>query len=348
MKQIKWSILLTVAALFMTACTSGGTTSTETSSDSSGATETTEASAEIIVGAVSGSAANPAVQVMNAEMQRRADEAGVTLYVETSESVEEQIEKAEALIARGVQYLGLHPWDGAAVVPLIQSAAAQGVKVVILIDGVPDVVENGEALTFISGDEANAGIALGKWVAENKPGAQAAVITGTPGNLAAETRTNSFKEGLAGSDVSVVAEATGNWAREEALRVAGDMLTANPELSVIFANNDEMGFGALKAITEANKTDSVSVISWNGTCIGLEALLKGEFVLEAVLPFDAFGAGLIDVAVSDSNGEAVEPRILPEVPVLTTEQALAILDGSESASPALLARLQEAQSGCGA
>jgi len=344
MKQKYSYILLMIAALFFTACASG-TTSTDTSSDTSDATE---ASTEIIVGAVSGSAANPAVQVMNDEMKRRADEVGVTLYVETSESVEEQIEKAEALIARGVQYLGLHPWDGAAIVPLIQSAAAQGVKVVILIDGVPDVVENGEALTFISGDEANAGIALGKWVAENKPGAQAAVITGSPGNLAAETRTNSFKEGLAGSDASVVAEATGNWAREEALRVAGDMLTANPDLGVIFANNDEMGFGALTAIIEANKSDSVSVISWNGTCIGLEALLKGEFVLEAVLPFDAFGAGLIDVAVSDSNGEAIEPRILPEVPVLTTAQALAILDGSEEATPALLARLQEAQSGCGA
>jgi ribose transport system substrate-binding protein/D-allose transport system substrate-binding protein len=341
MKQKNVKILLTLSALFLAACTSG-TSSTDSSGDAS------NASSEVVVGAVSGSAANPAVQVMNAEMERKAKEAGVTLYVETSESVEEQIEKAEALIARGVQYLGLHPWDGAAVVPLIKSAKEKGVKVVILIDGVPDVVENGDALTFISGDEENAGIALGKWTAANKPGAQAGIITGSPGNLAAETRTNAFKQGVSGSDVTVVAEGTGNWAREEALRVAGDMLTANPELSVFFANNDEMGFGALKAVTEANRTSSVSIISWNGTCIGLEALIKGEFVLEAVLPFDAFGAGLIDVAVADSKGESVEPRILPEVPVLTTDDAKAILDGSKSATDALVARLKEAQAGCGA
>jgi ABC-type sugar transport system substrate-binding protein len=338
MKKRYGQVLLTISALFLAACTSG-TTTTESTGD---------ASTEIIVGAVSGSAANPAVQVMNAEMEKRATELGVTLFVETSESVEEQIEKADALIARGVQYLGLHPWDGAAVVPLIKSAKEKGVKVVILIDGVPDVVENGDALSFISGDEESAGVALGKWTAQNKAGAQSAIITGSPGNLAAETRTNAFKKGVEGSDVTVVAEATGNWAREEALRVAGDMLTANPKLSVIFANNDEMGFGALKAITEANKTKSVSVISWNGTCIGLEALLKGEFALEAVLPFDAFGAGLIDVAVADAAGKKVEQRILPEVPVLTTEQAKEILAGSGSASEALVARLKEAQAGCGA
>ena len=92
-------VLLTISALFLAACTSG-TTTTESTGD---------ASTEIIVGAVSGSAANPAVQVMNAEMEKRATELGVTLFVETSESVEEQIEKADALIARGVQYLGLHP-----------------------------------------------------------------------------------------------------------------------------------------------------------------------------------------------------------------------------------------------
>jgi ABC-type sugar transport system substrate-binding protein len=108
---------------------------------------------EIVIGEVSGSAANPAVQVMNDAMKKRAQAAGVKLLVETSENVEEQITKAEAMMAQGVNYLGLHPWDGAAVVPLIKSAKQRGVKVVILIDGVPGVVEDGSALTFISGNE---------------------------------------------------------------------------------------------------------------------------------------------------------------------------------------------------
>jgi ABC-type sugar transport system substrate-binding protein len=301
---------------------------------------------DITIGAVSASAANPAVQMMNDAMKKRAEEAGVKVLVETSESVEEQIEKAEAMIAQGVDYLGLHPWDGAAVVPLIESAAARGVKVVILIDGVPGVVENGKALTFISGDEAAAAEEIGKWVAGKYSGsAQAAVITGTPGNLSADNRTNGFKAGLEGSSVKIVAEGTGNWARDEALRVAGDMLTANPDLDVIFANNDEMAFGALKAIAESGKAGKVGAIGWNGTCIGLKAVLDGDFVLEAVLPFDVFGAGLIDAALDDAGGKDVPKTITPEVPLLTTEQAKAILDGKEKASEVLVTRLKEASSG---
>jgi ribose transport system substrate-binding protein len=326
---------LALCALVLAGCGRGAA-----SSDSKGAGK------EITIGAVSASAANPAVQMMNDAMKKRAQEKGVKLLVETSESVEEQIEKAEAMIAQGVDYLGLHPWDGAAVVPLIESASARGVKVVILIDGVPGVVENGKAMTFISGDEVAAAEEVGKWVAGKYTGSpQAAVITGTPGNLSADNRTNGFKTGIKASPVKIVAEGTGNWARDEALRVAGDMLTANPDLDVIFANNDEMAFGALKAIAESGKADKIDTIGWNGTCIGLKALLDGDFALEAVLPFDVFGAGLIDAAVDDSSGKTVAKTITPEVPLLSTDQAKAILAGTQQASDVLVSRLKEASSG---
>lgn len=340
--------VLLIALLALAACSSGATgggTGGGEEPTAAGDEGGDAAAGDITAGAVSGSAANPAVQVMNEAMEQRADEVGVQLLVETSEGVEEQIEKAETLIAQGVDYLALHPWDGAAVVPLIESAAAQDVKVVILIDGVPGVVEDGTALTFISGDELGAGEQIGSWVAENYPDAQAAVITGTPGNLSAENRTNGFKQGIEGSGVEVVAEGTANWARDEALRVAGDMLTANPDLGVIFANNDEMAFGALNAVDESGRRDQVDIIGWNGTCIGLQALLDGDFVLEAVLPFDLFGAGFIDAAMDDANGEEVPSEIAPEVPVLTREDAQAILDGSQEGSEELVARLQEAAEG---
>src|SRR5699024_5909986 len=115
------------------------------------------------------------------------------------------------------------------VIPLIKNAAAQGVKVIILIDGVPGVVEDGDALTFVSGNEVAAAEQIGQWAAERytEP-AEAAVITGTPGNLSAQNRTDGFLAGVEGSSVSVVAQSTANWARDESLRVTGDVLTANP------------------------------------------------------------------------------------------------------------------------
>jgi len=301
----------------------------------------------IRVGVVSASASNPAVQVMNAAVEAQAQADGVTALVETSESVDEQIQKAETLLAQGIDYLGIQPWDGAAVVPLVTEAAAQGVKVVILIDGVPDVVENGTALTYISGDEPTAAEKLGELVSADATGpTTAAIVTGTPGNLSAINRTDGFKAGLEGSDVTVVAESTANWARDEALTVTADILTANPGLGVLFANNDEMGLGAVNAINEAGLSGQVDVIGWNGTCEGLSALLTGAFVAEAVLPFDEFGSLFVQVAVADASGDTPEPRIAPEVPILTTADAQAILAGTQDASDALVTAIQAANAGC--
>jgi len=337
----RWSVIavLAVCAMTVAAC---GTTAQKTTVGS----KTNGGSKTITIGVVAGSAANPAVQVMNDASKKRAKEMGVKLLVETSENVSDQIEKADALIAQGVNYLALHPWDGAAVVPLIKSARAQGVKVIILIDGVPGVVEDGSALTFISGNESAAAQKIGEWVAKEYSGqVQAAIITGTPGNLSAQTRTNGFKAGIKGASVKVVAEPTANWARDQALRVAGDVLTANPNIRVIFANNDEMAFGALTAVKESKLQHPVDIIGWNGTCVGLKAVLAGDFVLEAVLPFDVIGSSVIDVALDDANGKAVPKQIAPDVPVLTTADAKAILSGSKTASDALVKGLKQASSG---
>jgi ABC-type sugar transport system substrate-binding protein len=266
--------------------------------------------------------------------------------VETSESVDEQIQKADALLARGVDYLALHPWDGDAVVPLITTASSQGVKVIILVDGVPGVVEDGKALTFVSGNEVEAAGKIGEMVAGSAAGPlQAALITGTPGNLSAENRARGFTEGVAGSDVEIVAQDTANWARDEALQVAGDMLTAHPELDLVFAGNDEMALGAVAALEEARRADQVDVIGWNGTCVGLRGLLDGDLMALAALPFDEFGRTAIRLAVADSEGEDIEPRVEPEVPILTAETARAILDGSEDASDSLKAGLAAADAG---
>lgn len=329
--------LVIAAALTLSAC--GTTTSSSGSGKSDGG--------PIKIGVVSGSAANPFVQAMDAAMESRAKEQDVDLSIETSETVEEQIEKADALIAQGVDYLGLHPWDGEAIKPLIDSANAQGVKVVILIDGVPGVVEDKKALTFISGDELAAAQQLGEWVAEKAGDAQSqvALITGTPGNLAAENRTEGFKAGIEGSSVEIVAESTADWARDDALRVANDMLTANSNLDLIFGENDEMALGALAAVKEAGAQDNVTVLGWNGTCIGLKALLDGDFALEAVLPFDLFGAEMIDAAVDDAAGKSVPAVIAPEVPVISTADAEAILAGKQDASDSLVERLKDAKAG---
>ena len=76
-KYVIWSLvrLLVLGSMLLSAC---GAPAPPVATEAPAATAVVTEAPAVIVGAVSGSAANPAVQVMNAEMEKRAAELGVT------------------------------------------------------------------------------------------------------------------------------------------------------------------------------------------------------------------------------------------------------------------------------
>jgi ABC-type sugar transport system substrate-binding protein len=303
---------------------------------------------EIRIGAVTGNFSNPAVkQMVDAMEAELANYPNVTFLVQDSANVQEQVAKAETMLAQGVQILGLHPWDGKLIFPALERAKERNVKVFLLIDDAPGAIDQGLAVSFISGNEREGGRLLGEWLAGELPdGGKIAIVEGAPGNYAAIYRSEGFKQGIeANPNIQVVAEATGNWQRDQGLRVATDMITANPDLSAIFAHNDEMAFGALQALRAANKFGDIILIGYNGTCIGIEATLKGEFQADGILPIPQIGSEFIINAVKAANGEAVPPTIEPPILALTTEEATAVAESESEVDPALKARVDQAAAG---
>jgi ABC-type sugar transport system substrate-binding protein len=251
------------------------------------------------------------------------------------------------MIAQGIKVIAIHPWEGKAILAFQKQYSGEGVKFFNLIDDVPGAVDSGYAVSFISGDERKGGELLGQWLATKLDAGKVAIITGTPGNFAADYRTSGFKKGIAAKPgIKVVAESSADWQRDQALRVATDMLTANPDLAAIFANNDEMAFGALQALKAAGKEGKVIVIGYNGTCIGIEATLKGDFAADGILPIPQFGQEFVTNAVKVASNETVPKTIAPPILALSTEDTKAIADGSKGdVDPTLKERVDQAAGG---
>lgn len=305
-------------------------------------------SKEVRIGAVTGNFSNPAVkQMVDAMREELKKYPNAKFLVQDSANVVEQIAKAETMLGQGIDILGLHPWDGKAIVPLVTKAHDRGVKVFLLIDDAPGVVEKGLAVSFISADEVKGGRLLGEWLAGAiTNGGKLAIIEGAPGNYAAIYRSQGFKEGIKrNSYIKIVAEGTGNWQRDQGLRVATDMITANPDLTAIFAHNDEMAFGALQALKAANKIGKVILIGYNGTCIGIQATFKGEFQAEGILPIPQVGSLFIESAMKVGTGGSVPPRIEPPILALTTADMKAIESGGKTVDPSLKQRIDDAAAG---
>lgn len=117
----------------------------------------------------------------------------------------------------------------------------------------------------------------GDWMAKNVPQGEIAVITGLPGRGDAEAFTDGFVKAVASNPrLKVVSVVPGDWNRQKAYTQMQNIITAHPGLVGVFAHNDDMGLGAIRALQEANKLSQVAVISQNAAPYGIEAVKAGS------------------------------------------------------------------------
>jgi ribose transport system substrate-binding protein len=310
--------LLLVASLLTVACGGGGSSN--------------QTSNKIRVGVVLQNFTNPAIKDMANSMttEQKARYPNLTLVIQDSTTLQDQVSKAETLIAQHVDALALQPWEGQAIFPTLQKAKQSNVPVFLVQDDAPGAVSQGLAVTYIAGDETQGGKLVGQWLLQHVPSGNVALVQGAAGDAPAIQRTTGFTQALNGRSLNIVAEQPANWARDQGLNVTTNILTAHPDLAAIFAENDEMAFGAIQAIKSGAKEGKITLIGYNGTCIGLQATIQGTFAAEGILALGAIGQQFVQQSVALHDGKKVQPRIVTPIVVMDTAQMKAVLNGSQS------------------
>ncbi len=88
-----------------------------------------------------------------------------------------------------------------------------------------------------------------------------------------------------------------------------NILSANPDLQLIFASNDGMAIGALRAVEEAEKKGQVQIIGFDAISEALNLVEKGD-LLGTVAQYPAeMGIKGVENIVKMVNGEKVEQHI---------------------------------------
>lgn len=188
-----------------------------------------------------------------------------------------QITDIESLMVQGIKVLMISPQDSAAVTPIIKDVLRQGIKVVTLertIDGAPVTLHIGPHNRPI-------GALAGQYVAKALGGKGNIVeIKGDPAVAPAVERSEGFHDGIAGTDIKIIAEQHCDWDEEKALKFMEDTLQRfEPgQIQAVFAHNDNMAFGALKAIKAAGRDkEGILIIGIDGENRAIRAVAKGDF-----------------------------------------------------------------------
>ncbi|HLV03888.1 sugar ABC transporter substrate-binding protein [uncultured Georgenia sp.] len=246
--------------------------------------------------------------------------ANVTLAGATAETqVQEQIDKVRAAITQQVDALVVAPTQADQLEPILQQAVDEGIPV-LLVD--TDIEGWDGKETFVGTDNYAAGVTAGEFILEQADSGTIALIRGVPGNPSTDSRVDGVIDTLEGSGIEVVADLSANSDRAEGRAVMADILQSNPDVSIVFAANDDMALGALEAVKAAGvDLEDILVIGVDGTSDAVDSILAGE--LDASIAQNSYQMGRtsVELAVELLDGKTIDARVDTGVTVVTPENA---------------------------
>ena len=264
-------------------------------------------------------------------IQEAATAAEVDLkFSDANGEQENQISAIRSFVQQRVDVIAFSPvvrtgWDA-----VLLEAKNAGIPV-ILTDRAVDTQEKDVFKTFVGADFVEEGRRAGKWVVEqyaSAPGPVSIVqLEGTTGADPAIERNTGFADAIAANpNLKVIASQSGDFTRSGGKQVMEAFLKANPKIDLVFAQNDDMGLGAMEAIEAAGLTPGkdVKIVAVDATHDGMQALADGKFnyIVECN---PLLGPQLMDLAKKVVAGEPVPPRVVTPDEAFDQQQAAAVL-----------------------
>ena len=215
---------------------------------------------------------NPYFVTLADGAKAKAKELGYALVVLDSQNdTAKELSNVEDALNQNIKALLINPVDSDAARAAIQEAEGQKVPVLTLDRSAKGI----KVASHIASDNVAGGKLAGELIVQQLGGKGNVVeLQGQPGTDAARDRSNGFRQALAAAPgLKIVASQPANFDRTQGLNVMENILQAHPKVDAVFAADDEMALGAIKAIQTARL--KIVVVGFDGTPDALAAVKNG-------------------------------------------------------------------------
>ncbi|MBM3499014.1 MAG: substrate-binding domain-containing protein [Armatimonadetes bacterium] len=254
---------------------------------------------------------NPFFKEIADAMADEAARSGYEVIVTSSEEdPAKQFSQVQDFIVKKVDAIVLTPANSKSVGTAIQEANKAGIPV--FTADIASLAEEGEVVSHIATDNYSGGREAAKAIMEALDNQGKVGIIDHPEVESVILRTKGFRDELkeSGSPIEIVGAWPGKGSKDEAFKVAQDILTAHKDLNGIFAINDPSALGACAAIEKAGLTGKVVVVGFDGQLEGKRAILDGKIFADPIQFPDQIGRQTVQTILKYLGGEQVEPEIL--------------------------------------
>ncbi|WP_366296398.1 ABC transporter substrate-binding protein [Paenibacillus sp. AN1007] len=262
-------------------------------------------------------------------IQDAAKESGITLILKNAEqSQKKQFEAVRSFIKQKVDVIAIAPVVESGWNDILQEAKQAGIPVII-VDRSVDVKDTSLFVTTIGSNFYEEGVKAGKYIQDrlrNVPGTiRIAELQGTSGSTPSIQRGEGFRSVL-GSKGNILfsQSAPADFTEDKGRQVMNGFLQV-PEKErpqVLFAHNDEMAFGAIRAIQEAGLKpgEDIVIVSVDGSRKALGILANGQ--INAVVECNPLlGPQLMQATKEIIAGRTLPKRMVPREDIFTKESA---------------------------
>ncbi|GEO24459.1 hypothetical protein AAC03nite_02440 [Alicyclobacillus acidoterrestris] len=297
-----------------TGSTSSSNTASNTSSTSGNATTSSSASGKTIGFAVS-TLNNPFFVAMQNGVQSEAKKDGLKVTVENGNNdAATQLNQVQDLIQQHVSAILLNPVDSNSLSSAVKLANQANIPVITLDRS----VNFGKVATFIASDSVEAGKEAADQLIKALGGkGQVVELQGTIGASSEIDREKGFDQEIATAPgIKVVAKQTANFDRNTALNVMQNILQAHPDINGVFAQNDEMALGALKAIQQSGKK-GIDIVGIDGEQEAITDVNNGLIYADIAQQPTQEGILGVDNAVKLINGQSVPKTVSSPLQLVT-------------------------------
>jgi simple sugar transport system substrate-binding protein len=249
-----------------------------------------------------------------ASFKETADQLGINLkFYDAQNKLENQVsafhqfnqdKDVDVIILAALETTG---WE-----EVLKEAQANG-KIVVLEDRRIDAPDD-LYYTYIGSDFAEEGRKAAVEMCDLLKDSEKKIVwelVGNVGSSAAKDRGQGFREKMGECGIEVAKSQTGNWSITEGKQVTEAWLKETQDVQGIFAQNDEMGLGAIEALKEAGLKPGVDVkvLSVDATAGAFKAMLAGE--LNVTVECNPLLAPQVyEAALKAANGEQL-PKWVP-------------------------------------
>ncbi|MGX7001670.1 substrate-binding domain-containing protein [Caballeronia sp. KNU42] len=244
------------------------------------------------------------------------------VIIKTAGGAPEQANQLQDLVTvNKINALVIFPFESASLTQPVAQVKKKGVYVTVVDRGLTDTSAQD---AYVAGDNTAFGKLPAEYLAKTMDGkGDIVALRGIPTTLDNE-RWAAFESVIKQHpDMKILDAKYANWNRDDAFKVMQDYLTRFKHIDAVWAADDDMMIGVLKAIDQAKRTDIKQVFGGAGSKEAVKRIMDGDKLVQADVSYSPkFIYDAIKLtAEARLKGEKLPPTtIIPSV-LITKENA---------------------------